>query len=155
MSKAGHGSLVANAALSVYAYPDKQCVPVAIGADRFHASQVAGSFALGPKLIAAATEECGKSTLQGFLQRLTVHEANHEYCSALGILEHDREQSMHFVEFEIKHDFVSYCAKQKARCAHCVSGLNLELLLFSRYRPPLTRGQRGDDDADALVKAKS
>jgi hypothetical protein len=62
---------------------------------------------------------------------------------------------LHIYELEFAHDFVSYHAKQKARCALCVSGLNLELLPFSRYRPPLTRGQRGDDDADALVKAKS
>jgi hypothetical protein len=105
-------------------------VEVAIGCGLHHPQAIPRRLALGPELIAGATEESHVASLQGAFVRFAVHEAEHQDFTARGILHYGRRQPAHLVEVDFySHAIVPFAQKQKP--ADFVSGLMRSGLLRS------------------------
>ncbi len=78
---------------------NEQRVAIAIGGDRFQHQIVSGALAFGPKLLARAAKECDAPGLEGFVESLTIHVANHEHTGVC-ILDHHRDETALFIKIE-------------------------------------------------------
>ena len=65
---------------------------------RDHFQPVAGSLALGPKLIAGAAEKGDIPGPQCLFKGFPIHEAQHQHFAAARILHDGGQQPLHFVE---------------------------------------------------------
>jgi hypothetical protein len=123
---------MADHAFALYPHLQQNGIPIAIGRSADYFEPVAGSLALGPKLIASAAEKRDIPGPQRLFKRFTIHEAKHEHFATARILHNGRQQSLHFVEinFPVRllygHKFSKSAAKnKKPAVANRVSGPNL------------------------------
>jgi hypothetical protein len=81
--------------------PEKHRVAVAICPRPDNLKAIAGGFSFGPQSLASATVEGDEPCSQRRLQRLPVHEANHEQFRGSGVLNDCGSQALHFAEVDL------------------------------------------------------
>ena len=94
---------MANQSIPEHANAEQQSVTVAVGADRDHLGAIARGLALGPELVAGATEKSGIAAAQGLNQCRGIHETEHQHLVAVSILKHRGDQALHLVEIKFVH----------------------------------------------------
>jgi hypothetical protein len=76
-------------------------IVVAIGCGIDETQAIATGLAFGPQFVAGATVEGYVPSLKRLVERLLVHEANHENFAIIGILNDCRGESPHFLEIDL------------------------------------------------------
>ena len=92
---------MADHAFPLHPHLQQHRVAIAIGRSRDHFQPVAGSLALGPKLVAGAAEKCDVPGPQCLLKRFPIHEAQHQHFAAARILHNGGQQPLHLVEINL------------------------------------------------------
>ena len=105
---------MANQTSSLDSYPQQKRVAIAIGSGRYQLEAVAGGLALRPKLVAGTAEKSNVPTPERLLERLPIHEAEHEHLAARCVL-HDGGREPLLIEFEIHTGH----RMGNPRAAHC------------------------------------
>src|SRR5438105_14230498 len=106
---------MANQTSSLDSYPQQKSVAIAIGSGRYQLEAVAGGLALRPKLVAGTAEKSNVPTPERQLERLPIHEAEHEHLAAGRVLHDGGQKPLHFVEVNLSiHALSRICLKIKS-----------------------------------------
>jgi len=79
---------------------DQEGIAIAIGCDGLEKKEVAGAFALGPKLLARAAEKRDVARGERLVERFAIHVANHEDTFGISVLDNGRYQAILLVKIE-------------------------------------------------------
>ena len=148
---------MADQAVALDAHLAENGVVVAVGGGIGEAQAVAAGLALGPQLVAGAAVEGYVAGLKRLVERLLVHEAQHENLAVVGILNDGRGESPHLFKIDLHCPFPRWtgllehpraAVKRKnplgsiAPAGQCLD----DCLLQGSSAPPPTQSPYGDDD---------